>query len=187
MAKSYTIRQKDMNKMCWADVRATSDYDAAKDDMYSESFPAINVPRSDTLEHCTKYIHRYLPQIRHGDIVYIGETGNNENLAFWSSTEGVILPDVESGSVPSHFRVGNGTNEFSPTHWTDMDDFDYYDSLIWLSDELISNVNTMIIKNMEGSYSCDIMIRGKTVHLESAIPDPTKFEVMTDTYIASYE
>ena len=187
MAKAYTIRQRDFNKMCWADVRATSEYDPAKDDIYPESCPAIDVPRSDNLEQCTKYIHKYLPQICHGDIVYIGETGNNENLAFWSSTKGVILPDLDSGSIPSHFRVGNGTNEFLPTHWIDIDDFDYYDSLIWLSDELISNVNTMIIKNMEGSYSCDILIRGKTVHLESAIPDPTKFEVMSDTYIVSYE
>ena len=159
---------------------ATS-YDISKEDIHTMCCEEI-----DNLEICTKYIHKYLPHIRNGDVLHIGE-----ELAFWSSTKGVILPDYESGNdfgtVPDEFRVGTGTNEFHPLHWMNIDGWKEYDGHIWLNDTLISEINASIVRNIEGTYTCEVMICGTLFKIESAVPDPSKFELMSDSLIVSFE
>jgi hypothetical protein len=143
------------------------------------------VPTPDLLKD---YIRKHISHIRNGDVLHIGDN-EDDNLAFWSSTKGVILPDFEvgneSGTVPSDFQVGNGINEFPPTHW--MNVWDEYDGHIWLSADLMSEIHTNLIKNIEDTYTCNIVIRGKKFKIESVVSDPTIFELMSDTLIVSYE
>lgn len=144
------------------------------------------LPSSSRLEACTKYIQENISSISNGDVLLIAD-----ELAFWSTTKGLLLPDFEvgneSGTVPSDFRVGNGTNEFHATHWMNVDGWDEYDGHIWPSHDLISEINTLIVKNMEGTYSCEVLIREKTFKIESAVPDPTMFELMSNSLIVSFE
>jgi len=190
-ATSHDILQEDVNTLFWSDVRAKPDYDPEKDEIYSESFPSIGYSRSHNLELCTTYIRTYRPKIRDGDILQIGGPGyRNDHLAFWSSTKGAISPDFDSGTdygtIPSDFRIGNGVNEFHPLHWTDIGSFYYYDGMIWLSTDLISEIHTKLIKNTEGIYTCEVMIRETPYKIQSKIPDPTKFKLESNTDIIEY-
>jgi hypothetical protein len=193
MATSYDILQTDVNQMFWDKLRATPDYDPTKDEEYSESFPLIDTPECTDLNMLTTYIRKYRWQIRDGDMLQIGGAGyRNDHLAFWSHTKGVILPDcitgTDYGSIPSDFRVGNGVNEFHPLHWTKSSNFYYYDGLIWLSTELLSEIHAKLIKNAEGIYTCDVVIRGTTFQIQSKIPDPTKVRIMHGTFtIVNYD
>jgi hypothetical protein len=191
-AASHDILQKDVNTLFWTDVRAKQDYDPEKDETYLETFPSIGYSRSHNLEICTTYIREYRLEIRHGDILQIGGPGyRNDHLAFWSSTKGAIAPDFESGTdhgtIPSDFRVGNGSDEFHPLYWTDISSFYYYDGMIWLSEDLISEIHTKLMKTAEGIYTCEVVIRKTPYKIKSKIPDPTKFKLESDTDIIEYE
>jgi hypothetical protein len=193
MARSYDIMQKEIDAMYLEEIRATPEYDPAKDEEYSESFPQIQSTYNHNVKVCTDYIRKYRWQIRDGDILQIGGAGyRNDNLCFWSSTKGAILPDFDSGTdygtLPSDFRVGNGIDEFHPLHWTDIGSFYYYDGMIWLSTDLISEIHTKLIKNAEGIYTCDVVIRGTTFTIQSTIPDPTKVRIQHGTFkIVNYD
>lgn len=193
MAKSYDILQTDVNRMFLAEIQERPDYDPAKDEEYRECFPLIDTPEYTDLKMLATYIRKYIPQIRDGDMLQIGGAGyRNDNLAFWSHTKGVILPDCKTGtdygSVPSDFCVGNGSGEFHPHHWTKISDFYYYDGLLWLSTDLISEIHTKLIKNAEGIYTCDLVIRGTPFTMKSTIPDPTKVRIQHGTFnIVNYD
>lgn len=190
MATSYDISKEDVHTMWWEEIRATPDYDPAKDTTYALELPNMESVHPDNLEICTKYVRKYLSHIRNGDVLHIGED-EETSLAFWSNTKGVILPDYESGNsygtVPDDFRVGTGTNEFHPLHWMKMDGWKEYDGHICLNDTLISEINASIVRNIERTYTCKVMICGTLFQIESAVPNPTKFELMSDSLIVSFE
>ena len=177
---------KDINRI---NMFATS-YDLLQKDL-PETAPRIDHPRPENLEACTEHIRKNLSQIRHGDILQIGGAGyRNNNLAFWSSTKGVILPDFDAGTdygtIPSDFHVGNGSDEFHPLHWTDISSFYYYDGMVWLSTDLMSEIHTKLMKTAEGIYTCEVVIRKTPYIIQSKIPDPTKFKLDSDTNIVEY-
>jgi hypothetical protein len=180
MATSYNIYQEDIEKLYWDEVYAKPDYDPEKEIEYTDEIPDLKDLRSSNFDFFNRYIRKYIPDIRHGDTVQIGgQMYRNENLQFWHKTKGLIFPDFESGTdygtVPSDFRVGNDIDEFAPRHWVDV--IEYYDGLIWLSDDLISEVHTTLTCSINNTYTTTVMIDNIVYTIESMNLKPTKFEI----------
>jgi len=154
---------------------------------------------------CNQYIRTCL-NLDHGDIVQIGgQTYRNENVMFWSSTDGLLYPDASSpqasdyGTVPSIFRVGNGKDEFHPCHWKEA--FDGYDGTIWLSDslrdEIITSLKEVPYKSLpktvlpqpgDGSiFHTEVNICGTSMHIVSATATPKYFQLIEKNVIEGDE
>jgi len=154
---------------------------------------------------CNDYVRTYL-YIDNGDVVQIGGQGyRNENVMFWSSTDGLLYPDSSSpqvsdyGTVPSVFRVGNKKGEFPPWHWKEA--FDGYDGTIWLSDslrdEIISSLKEVPYKSLpttvlphpgDGSiFHTEVILRGSSMHIVSATATPKYFQLIENNVIEGDE
>jgi hypothetical protein len=152
---------------------------------------------------CNQYIRTCL-ELDNGDIVQIGGQGyRNENMMFWSSTEGLLYPDSESGTdygtVPSHFRVGNEEGEFSPWHWKEA--IDDYDGTIWFSDslrdEILHSLKEITYKSLpkevienpgNGSvFHTETIIHGRRMHILSGSAHPKHFQIIEENVIEGDE
>jgi hypothetical protein len=74
--------------------------------------------------------------IKRGDIINFEGSYRNEGKWIWGGTkiENLYTEVDDYGSVPPEFKVGK---DFQPNHWIDVVD---HNSIIWLEDELIENI-----------------------------------------------
>ena len=107
---------------------------------------------------------------KHGDgFHWLGDGYRNEGLWFWDKKKGVIPPCTDYddyGSVPDHFLVGNGEDQFKPGHWKDIVD---HNSYVFLAPELmkdIKNTAKSVIKTSKYSerpykvWHTSVLIKG---------------------------
>jgi hypothetical protein len=90
-----------------------------------------------------KVINAGLFKPNHGDgFHWLGDGYRNEGLWFWDKEKGIIPPCTEYddyGSVPPHFLVGNGEDQFKPDHWTNIVD---HNSIVFLAPELVDEIKS---------------------------------------------
>lgn len=88
-----------------------------------------------------KVIDAGLFKPKHGDgFHWLGQGYRNQDLWFWDKNKGIISPCTEYddyGSVPKHFLVGNGEDQFEPDHWKDIVD---HNMIVFLAPELMKEI-----------------------------------------------
>lgn len=197
MADSYDIYKSDIRKMVRDEIGSNDTEEVTtKMKLWSES-------ELGKIHLCNQYIRTCL-ELDNGDIVQIGGKGYlNENMMFWSSTEGLLYPDSESGThygtVPSHFRVGNEEGEFSPWHWKEA--IDNYDGTIWFSDslrdEILHSLKEITYKSFpkevienpgNGSvFHTEVILHGRRMHILSGSAYPKHFQIIEENVIEGDE
>lgn len=97
----------------------------------------------DTLQKkwMMKVINAGLFKPKHGDgFHWLGQGYRNQDLWFWDKEKGIIPPYTEIddyGSVPPHFLVGNGEDQFLPNKWKNIVD---HNSYVFLAPELMKEI-----------------------------------------------
>jgi hypothetical protein len=99
----------------------------------------------DTLQKkwMMKVINAGLFKPKHGDgFHWLGDGYRNQDLWFWDKEKGIIPPYTELddyGSVPPHFLVGNGEDQFKPGHWKNIVD---HNTIVFLAPELVEKIKS---------------------------------------------
>lgn len=171
--------------------------DEVMDTMYEDRNTIKNLPMTVPVWHSlgykeqkkwiTKLIDAGLFKPAHGDgFHWLGQGYRNEHLWFWDKKKGVIPPCSkydDYGSVPDHFLVGNGDDQFLPDKWQNIVD---HNSYVFLAPELVTEIKTTAKKVMNSEYReiwhTSIVIQGVVyaVHIQMK-------EINNITNVFSYE
>ena len=106
-----------------------------------------DMEEDDTLQKkwMMKVINAGLFKPKHGDgFHWLGQGYRNQDLWFWDKEKGIISPCTEYddyGSVPKHFLVGNGEDQFEPDHWKDIVD---HNMIVFLAPELMKEIKDTV-------------------------------------------
>jgi hypothetical protein len=203
MADSYDIYKSDIRKMVRDEIFDLIDLKYA---IGKEYYPEFTGTTEDELAEylvdtklelfeteigkislCIEYIRNYL-NLDNGDVVKIG---GNENIMFWSSTEGLLYADTSSPQlIPMQFRVGNGKDEFAPWHWIRA--INHYDGSIWLSDslrdEIIGSLKRSLSKTVIANpFHTEVIIHGRRMHIFCTTAAPKYFRIIEENVIEGEE
>jgi hypothetical protein len=120
------------------------DIDSLKKILAEQTMPdwhAIEEDENQQKNWMMKVIKAGLFKPKHGDgFHWLGDGYRNQGLWFWDKEKGIIPPYTEIddyGSVPPHFLVGNGEDQFKPDHWKNIVD---HNSYVFLAPELMNEI-----------------------------------------------
>lgn len=120
------------------------DIDSLKKILAEQNMPdwhAMEEDENEQKEWMMKVINAGLFKPKHGDgFHWLGDGYRNQGLWFWDKEKGIIPPYTEIddyGSVPPHFLVGNGEDQFKPGHWKNIVD---HNTIVFLSPELLKEI-----------------------------------------------
>jgi hypothetical protein len=120
------------------------DIEFLKAELSKHSMPNWHdMEEDDTLQKkwMMKVINAGLFKPKHGDgFHWLGGGYRNQDLWFWDKEKGIIPPCTEYddyGSVPPHFLVGNGEDQFKPGHWKNIVD---HNTIVFLAPDLMKEI-----------------------------------------------
>jgi len=120
------------------------DIDSLKKILAEQKMPNWHdMEEDDTLQKkwMMKVINAGLFKPNHGDgFHWLGDGYRNQDLWFWDKEKGIIPPYTkidDYGSVPPHFLVGNGEDQFKPGHWENIVD---HNTIVFLAPDLMKEI-----------------------------------------------